>query len=216
MRAHDMAAFRSGRTTIWSECDRPRHRLQRARSNNFDAGRATASDVMTEGIHCCREDMTSQRRCTIWKSCRSAGCGDQQEQKKADGPALSVWVTSATLHPAICCPNASRAFRPITDAQQALPPRETLPGDAARNASGATCSAGHRAGFPITARCCLPARCRVDIAQTVTSNATCNGAGGSLTRGPKKPACPHAPVTAFARCVGENYSTDTPGAICRR
>ena len=25
-------------------------------SNNFDAGRATARDVMTEGIHCCRED----------------------------------------------------------------------------------------------------------------------------------------------------------------
>ena len=25
-------------------------------SNNFDAGRATASDVMTEGIHCCRDD----------------------------------------------------------------------------------------------------------------------------------------------------------------
>ena len=24
--------------------------------NNFDAGRATARDVMTEGIHCCRED----------------------------------------------------------------------------------------------------------------------------------------------------------------
>src|SRR5438874_12438556 len=25
-------------------------------SNNFDARRATARDVMTEGIHCCRED----------------------------------------------------------------------------------------------------------------------------------------------------------------
>jgi len=25
-------------------------------SNNFDAGRAMARDVMTEGIHCCRED----------------------------------------------------------------------------------------------------------------------------------------------------------------
>jgi CBS domain-containing protein len=25
-------------------------------SNNFDAGRATARDVMTEGIHCCRDD----------------------------------------------------------------------------------------------------------------------------------------------------------------
>ena len=25
-------------------------------SNNFDAARATARDVMTEGIHCCRED----------------------------------------------------------------------------------------------------------------------------------------------------------------
>jgi CBS domain-containing protein len=25
-------------------------------SENFDAGRATARDVMTEGIHCCRED----------------------------------------------------------------------------------------------------------------------------------------------------------------
>lgn len=25
-------------------------------SHSFDAGRATARDVMTEGIHCCRED----------------------------------------------------------------------------------------------------------------------------------------------------------------
>src|SRR6202165_6273450 len=25
-------------------------------SNSFDAGRAMARDVMTEGIHCCRED----------------------------------------------------------------------------------------------------------------------------------------------------------------
>jgi CBS domain-containing protein len=25
-------------------------------SNNFDAGRAMARDVMTAGIHCCRED----------------------------------------------------------------------------------------------------------------------------------------------------------------
>ena len=51
------AAFRLGRTTdlIGMVTDRDIV-CKGLASSNFDAGRAMARDVMTEGIHCCRED----------------------------------------------------------------------------------------------------------------------------------------------------------------
>ena len=36
--------------------------------DNFDARRATARDVMTQGIHCCREDDNLAKAIRTWKS----------------------------------------------------------------------------------------------------------------------------------------------------
>ena len=41
---------------------------------SFDAGHATARDVMILGIHCCGTMMTLPRQCGTWSSCRCAGC----------------------------------------------------------------------------------------------------------------------------------------------
>ena len=53
-------------------------------SNNFDARRATARDVMTEGIHYCREDDDLAKAMQhMGKLQLRRAAGDQQEQ--ADG-----------------------------------------------------------------------------------------------------------------------------------
>ena len=36
-------------------------------SKNFNAARMTARDVMTEGIHCCREDDDLAKPCITWR-----------------------------------------------------------------------------------------------------------------------------------------------------
>ena len=80
-------------------------------SNNFDAGRATARDVMTEGIHCCREDddlakavhhmetLKVRRLPVINKSKRMVGMislGDVSHS--ASGDLLSECVKSVSAH----------------------------------------------------------------------------------------------------------------------
>src|SRR5712691_11659504 len=65
-------------------------------SNNFDARRTMARDVMTEGIHCCRED---------------------DDLAKAVHHMEKLKLRRL---PVICCPSASRAFRPITETRPAL------------------------------------------------------------------------------------------------
>src|SRR3984893_13916979 len=79
--------------------------------NNFDASRATASDVMTEGIHCCRDDddlerpvhpretLKLRRLPVISKSKRMVGIlslGDVSHF--ASGDLLSECVKSVSAH----------------------------------------------------------------------------------------------------------------------
>ena len=80
-------------------------------SNNFDARRATARDVMTEGIHCCREDddlakamhhmekLQLRRLPVINKSKRMVGIislGDVS--RSASGDMLTECVKSVAAH----------------------------------------------------------------------------------------------------------------------
>jgi CBS domain-containing protein len=80
-------------------------------SNNFDARRATARDVMTEGIHCCREDddlakamqhmekLQLRRLPVINKSKRMVGIislGDVSHS--VSGDVLSECVRSVSAH----------------------------------------------------------------------------------------------------------------------
>ena len=80
-------------------------------SNNFDARRATARDVMTEGIHCCREDddlakamhhmekLQLRRLPVINKSKRMVGIislGDLSQS--ASGDMLTECVKSVAAH----------------------------------------------------------------------------------------------------------------------
>jgi CBS domain-containing protein len=80
-------------------------------SNDFDARRAKASDVMTEGIHCCREDddlakavlhmekLQVRRLPVINKSKRMVGIislGDVSHS--ASGDLLSECVKGVTAH----------------------------------------------------------------------------------------------------------------------
>jgi CBS domain-containing protein len=79
--------------------------------DDFDAGRAIARDVMTEGIHCCREDddlaravkhmegLEVRRLPVINKNKRMVGMlslGDLGQS--APGTLLSEWVKSLSAH----------------------------------------------------------------------------------------------------------------------
>ena len=79
--------------------------------NSFDAGRATARDVMTEGIHCCREDddlakaihhmekLRVRRLPVINKSKRMVGMislGDVSHSTSGD--LMSGYVKSVSAH----------------------------------------------------------------------------------------------------------------------
>ena len=79
--------------------------------DNFDAGRATARDVMTPGIHCCRDDddlakavqhmeaLKVRRLPVINKSKRMVGIlslGDISHS--APGALLSEWAKSVSAH----------------------------------------------------------------------------------------------------------------------
>ena len=80
-------------------------------SNNFDASRATAGDVMTEGIHCCREDddlakamhhmekLQVRRLPVINKSKRMVGIISMGDVgRSASGEMLSEYVKSVSAH----------------------------------------------------------------------------------------------------------------------
>jgi CBS-domain-containing membrane protein len=77
----------------------------------FDASRATARDVMTPGIHCCREDDDLAKAVRHMEGLKVRRLPVINKGKRMVG---TVWVTSAIRHRVICCRNASRAFRPIT------------------------------------------------------------------------------------------------------
>src|ERR1700732_419289 len=95
-------------------------------SNNFDAGRAMARDVMTEGIHCCREDddlakavhhmekLKLRRLPVMNKSKRMVGIislGDVSHS--ASGDLLSECVKSVSAHhcKTAGAPRATRAHQ---------------------------------------------------------------------------------------------------------
>ena len=90
--------------------------------DDFDARGATARDVMTAEIHCCREDDD------LAKAIRH-----MEELKlrrlpvitKVNGwSASSVSGMSVTRRPPICCRSASRVFRPITEDVMDSPERK--------------------------------------------------------------------------------------------
>jgi CBS domain-containing protein len=80
-------------------------------STNFDARRATARDVMTQGIHCCREDddlskamhhmekLQVRRLPVINKSKRMVGIISMGDvSRSASGELLSEYVKSVSAH----------------------------------------------------------------------------------------------------------------------
>jgi CBS domain-containing protein len=80
-------------------------------SNNFDSGRAMARDVMTEGIHCCREDddlakamhhmekLQVRRLPVINKSKRMVGIISMGDVgRSASGEMLSEYVKGVSAH----------------------------------------------------------------------------------------------------------------------
>ena len=77
----------------------------------LDVRRATARDVMTPGIHCCRDDDDLAKAVRHMEALKVRRLPVINKSKRM---VSSVWAMSAIRHPAICCPNASRAFRPIT------------------------------------------------------------------------------------------------------
>jgi len=80
---------------------------------SFDAGRATARDVMTPGIHCCRDDDDLAKAVRHMEQLQVRRLPVINKSKRMVG-ILSL-ATSAIRHPVIYCPNASRAFRLITE-----------------------------------------------------------------------------------------------------
>ena len=87
--------------------------------NGFDVRRATAREVMTPGIHCCREDDDLAKAVRHMEELKVRRL---PVINKASGwSASSVWETSAVRRPVICCPSASRAFRPITTETWVVP-----------------------------------------------------------------------------------------------
>src|SRR5437660_8998922 len=94
--------------------------------DSFDASNATARDVMTPGIHCCRDDddlakavrhmeqLQVRRLPVINKSKRMVGIlslGDLS--RSASGDLLSEWVKSVSAHRAgpVCPPGAAEPTR---------------------------------------------------------------------------------------------------------
>src|SRR6202140_1223465 len=80
--------------------------------DNFDANRATACDVMTPGIHCCRDDDDLAKAVQHMEKLKVRRLPVINKSKRMVG-ILSLGDVSPR-RPVICCPNASRAFRPIT------------------------------------------------------------------------------------------------------
>jgi CBS domain-containing protein len=96
----------------WVSPDTPVTELAKLmREHSFDASKATAHDVMTPGIHCCRDDddlakavrhmeqLQVRRLPVINKSKRMVGIlslGDLS--RSASGDLLSEWVKSVSAH----------------------------------------------------------------------------------------------------------------------
>jgi CBS domain-containing protein len=112
MRAHDIGAIPIGENDklIGMVTDRDIV-CKGLAEDGFDAGRATAREVMTEGIHCCREEddlakavkhmegLAVRRLPVINKNRRMVGMlslGDLGQS--APGTLLSEWVKSLSAH----------------------------------------------------------------------------------------------------------------------
>jgi CBS domain-containing protein len=112
MRDHDIGAIPIGEDDRLVGMVTDRDIVCKGLANgSFDASRTTARDVMTEGIHCCREDddlgkavrhmetLQIRRLPVINKSKRMVGIlslGDIGQS--APDPLLSEWVKSVSAH----------------------------------------------------------------------------------------------------------------------
>jgi CBS domain-containing protein len=81
--------------------------------DSFDASRATARDVMTPGIHCCRDDDDLAKAVRHMEQLQVRRLPVINKSKRMVG--ILSRATSAVRRRAICCPNGSRAFRLITE-----------------------------------------------------------------------------------------------------
>ena len=92
----------------------------------FDPGRATARDVMTPGIHCCSDDDDLAKAVRHMEELKVRRLPVINKSKRMIG-ILSLGDVSG-LHRVICCPNTSRACRPITsETRRALARRKSCP-----------------------------------------------------------------------------------------
>jgi CBS-domain-containing membrane protein len=92
--------------------------------DSFDAGRATARDVMTPGIHCCREDDDLAKAIRPMETLKVRRLPVINKSRRMVG-ILSL-ATSAIRRLAISCPNGSRAFRRTTEPSDDTRPAEDL------------------------------------------------------------------------------------------
>ena len=91
-------------------------------SNDFDARRAKARDVMTDGIHCCREDDDLAKAVRHMETLKIRRLPVINKSRRMVGM-ISLGDISHSAS-GICCPSASGAFRPITEARSTRqPPR---------------------------------------------------------------------------------------------
>jgi CBS domain-containing protein len=91
--------------------------------DSFDAGRATAADVMAPGIHCCREDDDLAKAIRHMETLKVRRLPVINKSKRMVG-ILSLGDLSHSA--AICCPNGPRAFRRTTEPSDASRPAEDL------------------------------------------------------------------------------------------
>ena len=87
--------------------------------DGFDARRATAREVMTPGIHCCREDDDLAEAVRHMEELRVRRLPVINKSKRMVG-ILSLGDVSRSA-PVTCCPKSSRAFRPITTETWVMP-----------------------------------------------------------------------------------------------
>ena len=81
--------------------------------DNFDALSATARDVMTAEIHCCREDDDLAKAVRHMEELKVRRLPVINKNKRMT--VFSALAMSATRRLSICCLNASRVFRPIIE-----------------------------------------------------------------------------------------------------
>jgi CBS-domain-containing membrane protein len=114
MRDHDVGAIPIGESDrlVGMVTDRDIV-CKRLAQDNFDARRATARDVLTQEIHCCREDEDPAKAVRHMEELKIRGLPVINKNKRMIGILSLGDVGYAT--PVDLLRNASRAFWPITE-----------------------------------------------------------------------------------------------------